>query len=57
MSDIKAKSAKEMTPSEWLASIREKYNLSGNFSFPNNWLEDLLSRMPASDRVGLRDVH
>lgn len=50
MSDLTAKPAKEMTPSEWLASVREKYGLRGNLSFPDSWLEDLLSRIPASDR-------
>ncbi|MCK4622824.1 MAG: hypothetical protein KAT62_11495 [Desulfuromonadales bacterium] len=53
---MRAKSSKEMTPSEWLTSIREKYKLNGNLSFQDSWLEDLLSRLPASNRDAARKI-
>jgi hypothetical protein len=42
--------ADQMSPAEWLASIRSKYGLESKFSFPDSWLENLLNNLPSQDR-------
>jgi hypothetical protein len=50
------KPVEEMTPSEWLATLRKKYDLPTNFDFPDSWMEDLLSKIPVSDREAARKI-
>lgn len=56
MTDAISKDESQMTPAEWLDSVRQKYGLVGNLDVPDSWLEDLLGRIPEADREAARKV-
>ncbi len=50
------KKPEEMMPNEWLAHLRRKHGLIGNFSTSTEELEDLLQRIPESHRDVARKI-
>jgi hypothetical protein len=52
--DIRKES--DMNPAEWLASMRKRYGLVGNVSFPDEWLDDIARRIPRPNREAARHI-